>query len=260
MKTRVLSGLIMAPLLLVVFFGGYVLLAGCFIIGIMGVRELFNGFGKIGVYPSYAIAYISAAALYLINLFDIGLKFYSLWFFGVILASLLYLFKTDEHKPENGAVTLMGIFYVIFFSFHVVLIDQLGAYSIMVWLVFLTAFGTDIMAYFTGYAIGKHKLCPEISPKKTIEGSIGGIIGSTILCGLFGYFFTCGLFIDCLIIGALGGVVSQLGDLTASIFKRKMGIKDFGNLIPGHGGVLDRFDSVLFTAPMVYYYISIVLL
>jgi len=92
-----------------------------------------------------------------------------------------------------------------------------------------------------------------------VEGSIGGLIGSVILCGAFGYFFTCGLLYDCLILGALGGVLSQLGDLTASIFKRKMGIKDFGNLIPGHGGVLDRFDSVLFTAPMVYYYVTIII-
>ena len=80
-----------------------------------------------------------------------------------------------------------------------------------------------------------------------------------ILCGVFGWIFIPRLFIHCLIIGVLGGVISQFGDLTASIFKRKMGIKDYGNLIPGHGGILDRFDSVLFTAPMVYYYILLIL-
>lgn len=143
--------------------------------------------------------------------------------------------------------------------YHVVLTDQLEGYAVMVWLIFLTAFGTDVMAYFTGYAIGKHKLCPGISPKKTIEGAIGGTLGSVILCGAFGYFFANEFFIHCMIIGALGGVISQFGDLTASVFKRKMGIKDYGNLIPGHGGVLDRFDSVLFTAPLVYYYIVLVL-
>ena len=115
------------------------------------------------------------------------------------------------------------------------------------------------MAYFTGYFLGKHKLCPKISPKKTIEGSIGGIIGSVVLSALFGYFFFERILIHCIIIGIIGGIVSQFGDLTASVFKRKMGIKDYGNLIPGHGGILDRFDSVLFTAPMVYYYIMLVL-
>ena len=105
-----------------------------------------------------------------------------------------------------------------------------------------------------------HKLCPKISPKKTIEGSIGGILGAILLCGLFGWIFVRPLFIHCLILGAMGGVITQFGDLTASIFKRHMGIKDYGKLIPGHGGIMDRFDSILFAAPMVYYYIVFVIL
>ena len=155
--------------------------------------------------------------------------------------------------------TITGVFYVIFFSFHVTLVEQTGEHSVLIWLIFLTAFGADIMAYFTGMLLGKHKLCPKISPKKTIEGSIGGILGSVIFCGMFAYFVIPQLLLHCIIIGVLGGIVSQLGDLTASIFKRKMGIKDYGNLIPGHGGIMDRFDSVLFTAPMIYYYITLVM-
>ena len=155
-----------------------------------------------------------------------------LWFFGVVLVSMLYLFNIEHRKLEDAMATITGIFYVVFFSFHVTLVDQAGPYGLMLWLIVITAFGTDIMAYFSGYLLGKHKLCPHISPKKTIEGSVGGV---------------------------LGGIVSQFGDLTASIFKRKMGIKDYGHLIPGHGGILDRFDSVLFTGPMVYYYIVLVI-
>ena len=146
-----------------------------------------------------------------------------------------------------------------YFSFHVTLVDRTGDTGILVWLVIFGAFGTDVMAYFAGVALGKHKLCPSISPKKTIEGSIGGILGSVIICGAFGAVFAKEYLIHCLILGLLCGVFSQFGDLTASIFKRKMGIKDYGNLIPGHGGILDRFDSVLFTAPLVYYYILFVI-
>ena len=260
MKTRVLSSIIMLPLLALVFIGGRLLLIGCFIIGAMGVREFYHGFEALKIKPSYLVANISILALYAINLFaPADNNYYMLWFLAVVIMSLLYLFKIESRELTDAMATLTGIFYVIFLSFHVTLVEQTGEYGILVWLIFLTAFGTDIMAYFTGYAIGKHKLCPKISPKKTIEGSIGGILGSVLLCGLFGYFVIPRLLLHCIIIGILGGVVSQFGDLTASIFKRKMGIKDYGNLIPGHGGILDRFDSVLFTAPMVYYYIMLII-
>ncbi len=183
------------------------------------------------------------------------------WFFLTILASLLYLFDIENRKLEDALATITGIFYVVFFSFHMVLVDQSGPEThLLVWIVIFSAFGTDIFAYFSGVAFGKHKLCPKISPKKTIEGSIGGILGAILLCGLFGWIFVRPLFIHCLILGAMGGVITQFGDLTASIFKRHMGIKDYGKLIPGHGGIMDRFDSILFAAPMVYYYIVFVIL
>ncbi len=260
MKTRVLSGLIMLPLLGVVLLGGKVLLGACFIIGGAGIWEFYRSFETSGIKPSYFVAFLSLITLYLINLFCPGdPSFYMLWFFGAALMSLLYLFKIKERQLADAMVTLTGIFYVIYFSYHVALVAQIPDYGILVWLIFLTAFGTDIMAYFTGYAFGKHKLCPDISPKKTIEGSIGGTLGSILHCGVFGYFVVPELLIHCLFIGLLGGIVSQLGDLTASIFKRKLNIKDYGNLIPGHGGILDRFDSVLFTAPIIYYYITIIM-
>ncbi|WP_027398299.1 phosphatidate cytidylyltransferase [Anaerovorax odorimutans] len=260
MKTRVLSGLIMLPLLAVVYFGGRVLLIACFIIGLMGIREFFKAFESINVKPSYWVSNISILMLYAINLFiPNNYQIYMFWFFAVVVMSLLYLFKIEKRELIDTLVTITGVFYVIFFSFHVTLVEQIPEYGILVWLVFLTAFGTDIMAYFTGFLLGKHKLCPKISPKKTIEGSVGGIIGSLVLCGLFGHFFIPELFLHCMIIGALGGIISQFGDLTASIFKRKIGIKDYGNLIPGHGGILDRFDSVLFTAPLIYYYVMLII-
>lgn len=258
MKTRVLSGLIMLPLLVILILGGYVLFAACLVIGIMGVREFYNGFRAMDIKPSFAIACVSAVALYAVNFFCERYEWYMLWFFGVVLVSLLYLFNIEHRKLSDAMATITGIFYVVFFSFHVTLVEQ-TTFSNMVWLIVITAFGTDIMAYFSGYLLGKHKLCPKISPKKTIEGSIGGILGSVILSGLFGYFFMPEVLIHCMIIGVLGGIVSQFGDLTASVFKRKMGIKDYGNLIPGHGGILDRFDSVLFTGPMVYYYIVLIM-
>jgi phosphatidate cytidylyltransferase len=134
--------------------------------------------------------------------------------------------------------------------------------AVLIWLPFLTAWFTDSAAYFTGISIGKHKLSPAISPKKTIEGALGGIIGSSLLTTIFGvliskYNSNIGIF-DFIIIGLLCGIFSQLGDLAASYIKRYANLKDFGKLIPGHGGILDRFDSILFTMPVVYYYFLLV--
>jgi phosphatidate cytidylyltransferase len=258
----------MLPLFAIVFIGGYPLLAACFLMGVAGMREFFRSFESAaalssksrGAHPSRAVAYAAACGLYCIDLFapDRG-SFYMLWFFLTPLLSFLYLFTSDKRRLDDGMVTLTGIFYICFFSYHVALVDRLPPRGLMVWLVFLTAFGTDIAAFFTGRAFGRHKLCPSVSPGKTVEGAIGGFAGSIIVCGAFGYVFMPELFVHCLIIGALGSVLSQLGDLTASIFKRNLGIKDYGNLIPGHGGILDRFDSVMFTAPFVYYYATLII-
>lgn len=249
----------MLPFLAVFYFGGPILMVACFLIAMMGVYEFFRGFHAMDIKPSYPVAVVSTVGLYVINIFKLDTQWYMLWFFLSILLSLLYLFNIEERKIEDGLATITGIFYVVFFSYHVLLVEQTGAPSVLIWLIVLSAFGTDIFAYFTGVTFGRHKLCPKISPKKSIEGSIGGILGSILLCGVFGYFFAPEYLTHCIIIAILGGVVSQFGDLTASIFKRKMGIKDYGNLIPGHGGILDRFDSVLFTAPLVYYYIQLVI-
>jgi phosphatidate cytidylyltransferase len=141
-------------------------------------------------------------------------------------------------------------------------IEKLKYGNIILWLPFLTAWFTDTFAYFVGVYMGKVKLCPKISPKKTVEGAFGGIIGSVALSILSGFVInSLGVDIDIIhfvITGFLCGIASEIGDLAASYTKRYTGIKDFGNIIPGHGGVLDRFDSILFTAPVIYYYFAIV--
>ena len=247
--------------MIVVYLGGYLLMGFCLLVGLIGLVEFYNAFEKIGLKASKVFGIFGLLALYIINLMtlyymgDRSQEGMLLWFFLVVIGSLLYLFVHFEtRKPEEAFLTGFGLFYVGYFSFHIILIDQ-TPYSILIWLVVLTAFGTDIFAYFTGYLFGKHKLCPSISPKKTKEGALGGVFGSVILSLAFILIVQPDLLIHGLVIGVLGSIISQFGDLTASIIKRKIGIKDYGNLIPGHGGVLDRFDSVLFTAPFVYYYI-----
>lgn len=269
MKTRIISGAVIAVVTAVLLIlKGWVLFAACYLLSLMGVYEFFKGFRVMNINPCYPIAVGSITVLYgIAALGKDGMDFLRgdmsgwmmAWLFATVVACLLYLFKIEKRKPEDSMATITGIVYVGFFFYHLAAIGMLDGYSIFVWMVMITAFVTDTSAYFAGVFFGKHKMTPVISPKKTWEGAAGGVIGTIIVSGLFGLFFMNDHIVDCMIIGLIGAVISMFGDLTASIFKRKMGIKDYGNLIPGHGGILDRFDSVLFTAPVIYYYIVLVI-
>jgi len=122
----------------------------------------------------------------------------------------------------------------------------------IVWLIFLCSWGCDTSAYCVGMLIGKHKMAPVLSPKKSVEGAVGGVIGAAVFAVIYGV-LTHGHPFEYAVICACGALISMVGDLAASAIKRNKGIKDYGTLIPGHGGILDRFDSMIFTAPVIYY-------
>ena len=130
--------------------------------------------------------------------------------------------------------------------------------AVLVWLIFISSWGCDTCAYCVGVLFGKHKMAPKLSPKKSIEGGVGGILGAALLGAIFAFVVNqwAGVTVNPLqyaLICGVGGMISQIGDLAASGIKRNHGIKDYGKLIPGHGGILDRFDSVIITAPIIYY-------
>ena len=258
MKTRVLSGMMMLPLLIFFIFGGPLLDAFVFLLGVLAMREFFQAHKENHFTPSFLIGVVAAVILYGIYILKLPSETYFFWIFICVFMCLISLFQMERRNLADAQITLLGIFYPVFFSFHIVLINGLEGKGQFVWMVLITAMATDIMAYFSGYFFGKHKLCPTISPKKTIEGAIGGTIFAVIASGVFGYFFTENDIFLCLLMGLVASIFSQLGDLSASVFKRKLGIKDYGNLIPGHGGVLDRIDSILFTAPVVYYFLVLI--
>jgi phosphatidate cytidylyltransferase len=279
----------MVPLLAVVWVGGYVLLAACVVLSVFALREFYRAFETATVdsdrpiKPSYRVGMIGIVLLYVFQFLFIGSR---AWMFICVAMSLSLLLMKGSRSVTDSLVTMAGLFYVVLFisfiynidsefeplSFLLGLSDEAvgagaGSQSMLyihgfrynfVWLVVLSALATDIFAYFIGSKWGRRKLAPSVSPNKTVEGSVGGIFGSVAACGIFGYIAMPEFLVHCIVIGALGGVVSQIGDLTASAIKRRLGMKDFGNLIPGHGGLLDRVDSILFTAPLVYIYLSLV--
>ncbi|MBQ0018142.1 MAG: phosphatidate cytidylyltransferase [Clostridiales bacterium] len=259
MKTRIIAGLCMLPLLLFLYWGGWPLLIITAAICYIGVTEFYNGWEAIDVHPSKPIAYVMTTLLFIMHavcelteIQEAENYFLLIWVVLSIAVSLIYGWKINERGTYDAVATAIGLIYVVFFAFHIVLIDC--TLHNMIWIVIIASFGSDIMAYFTGMLLGKHKLAPNLSPKKTIEGAVGGVVGAGLFCLVFGLIVDgpgMGLLLY-FVLGAVTGAVSQCGDLTASAFKRKMGIKDYGNLIPGHGGIMDRFDSVIFTAPFVY--------
>ena len=273
MKTRILSSLVLLPLLVVVYLGGYWLLWGVLCISVLGINEFYNGCEEVGAKPNRFIGFFSIAFLYLIILLlrtsGAGL---GLWLFVVIFMCFIYGLKVEKRRLIDVLSTLFGVIYVAFLTSFIYKTDAVGGTKSVlgpwIWLIFTIAFGTDIFAYFVGSAIGKHPLCPNLSRKKTVEGAIGGILGSIILSLAFvlifkdsfnaDFFSRTSLIVSTIILAAIGSVFAQLGDLSASGLKRMMGLKDFGNLIPGHGGILDRFDSVLFVAPLVYAFAAMI--
>lgn len=252
LSIRVLSGVIGIGLLLfIVYRGGILLNLSIYIVAIIGIRELYKAFEKINVRPIYSIGYFGATILFLAFMFDPSHINLVLALMIILSMCLIVFFK--EIKVRDVGLTLLGIFYIPFLLFHIIYLGN----TKYIWLIFIIAFGTDTFAYITGNLIGKTKLSPNVSPNKTVEGSIGGIIGAIILSIIYANINDIGSTVDIVIISFIGSVISQIGDLTASKIKRQAGIKDYGFIMPGHGGVLDRFDSIIFATPVIYYYISI---
>ncbi|QZY56787.1 phosphatidate cytidylyltransferase [Crassaminicella profunda] len=256
MRIRIISALLAIPLFLfVVVKKGMILDISVFLLAIIGLNEFFNAFQNIDIIPSKSVGVLSIIFMFIITLKPITLEWMMVWFF----MSMLFILVNNLFKKKFDmlalSVTAMGIYYIVFFMYHIVFISHHSKYSDLIWMIFIVAWATDTFAYFTGYFFGSRKLCPSISPKKTVEGAVGGVLGSIGISALFGYFVMPKILFHCVIIGCVGSIIGQFGDLTASIFKRYTGIKDYGKIMPGHGGILDRFDSILFTAPAVYYYI-----
>lgn len=256
MLKRIISAAIALPLLIfIVWKGGILLYAAVTIISSIGILEFYNSLRNKRIYP------ISWAGLLLSLFLLLGFVFKSdnlLFMMCTLIISIILLniilFKKTKHTIIDVFSTLYGLMYIPLCLGHIILIDKLNL-SVAIWLVFIIAWATDTSAYFTGYFLGKIKLCPNISPKKTVEGAIGGLIGSFLFCSIFAYIYLIEYVLSIMLLSILGSVVSQVGDLTASKIKRYVEIKDFGKIMPGHGGVLDRFDSILFIAPTVYYFL-----
>ena len=169
----------------------------------------------------------------------------------LLMLGAIYMIRKKLSVEELGLNILSYLYISISLSY--IFKVELISHS-YVWFIFILAYATDTFAYFSGKLFGRRKLIPQISPNKTIEGAVGGIIGAVVSCEIYIFYLGETKYIIPIIgVAIVGSIISQIGDLFASAIKRLFEVKDYGKLIPGHGGVLDRIDSVLFTAPFVYY-------
>lgn len=272
MKTRVISGAILAVLLVAfLLLGGYYLGAATLLISLVAYYELskacrFHEEGK-KVNCLEIIGYGAIVLYYVATIFTpdsadgkMNNQYFILLIALILLEMMLYVFTFPRFNVEQIVASVFAVIYApLMLSFIYKTREELDGGIFLAFLIFITSWISDTCAYFTGVAIGKHKLAPVLSPKKSIEGSIGGIVGAAVISGIYGWavskygMMQAGNVLVFVCIGAVGSIISQVGDLAASAIKRNHDIKDYGTLIPGHGGIMDRFDSVIVTAPIIFF-------
>ena len=257
MLKRVISGIclvaIAAPAL---YFGGWFLYALCLVISLVGNFELLRVAG-LEKSPLGICAYVAAIAYYM-TLLSSGHRYSILVLVVAFLAQMsVYVFTFPKYKAENVMWSFFGIIYVTMMLAYIYETRTLDNGVYLVWLIFVSSWGNDTFAYFTGVLIGKHKMAPILSPKKSVEGAIGGIIYGSIVSARMSEVIGSPV-LTFAVASCVGAMLAIVGDLAASAIKRNYNVKDYGKLIPGHGGILDRFDSVIFTAPVVYWAIVII--
>ncbi len=268
LRTRVLSAIVLIPLVAgITYAGGWVLAGVLFLVAVRAVYEFFQLMRTAGYQPSVLFSTLIVAA------FLVAARLADLHLTGLILAAAVmgsliwHLLRPPEGYPtQSWALTLGAALWLGWLLSHFVLTRDLsapfGLGSGTLWLIltFLTTWVNDSAAYFVGKAIGRHACCPYLSPKKTWEGTIGGWLGGFAATILLGHWLVGLTWLQGAGLGALVASAAPFGDLSKSMIKRQMGVKDFTVLIPGHGGMFDRVDSLLFVAPVVYYFATLAVL
>jgi len=272
LKERLIYGAFGAcGLAFVLYIGGWLFNAAVLFFALVGMHEIYSAFKFKGYKPVRWAGFAAVAVFYIQHFYFgmyteqarariVGGPYDFLFLMAAILVITALPVFARNIKPIDSALTIMGCIYPgIAFIFALMLKHQTISGDYLLIIAIFATFSTDTFAYFTGRLIGRRKLCPDISPNKTIEGSVGGILGSIVVTSVVGLVINNIYSIDVVpvhfaAIGLLCGIVSQIGDLSASVIKRYCGIKDFGRILPGHGGIMDRCDSLLFTMPVCYMY------
>ncbi len=268
MLQRVITGsLLIIGLALVLYLGGWVFAVVAMAAICLAMREEFQALAVAGHRPVWWPTFVAMVASIPLMLLSSGNRLMSLLLILMLANSLMVLIWVifrEQPRLEDALVSVMPMFTILLPGICLISLLRIEAKSLQVTLlclVFAISVIGDTLAYFVGTRVGGRKLCPAVSPNKTVSGSIGGLIGSVIGALAVGGIASIWppldgtvppSFAQYLLVGFVGGIAAQVGDLFASLIKRHCAIKDYGNLFPGHGGMLDRMDSILFTSVVVY--------
>ena len=272
-KSRSIVNFLGIPLIVfLVFMGEYFFLFFISIVNFFCLREFYLLPRSEKIYPQFIIGYIISFLILLLNFFQydkiIFFTFFDFFIICILFIIIFELFRGKKNPFLNISITLTGLLYVPTFLSSLFLIRNFESQSqnfynlgmVITFVIFLSTWLCDTGALFFGKFLGKNKLLYRVSPNKTIEGSMGGFFGTFLIYILFYFFSFDDVFneyinhFDILFIFIIIGIGAQIGDLAESLFKRNFGLKDSSSLLAGHGGFLDRFDSILFSAPLVYIY------
>ncbi len=261
--TRLISGIILV--LLALFFvitGGDALWAADVVISLIGLFELYRVL-KIQDKPMGIAGYIAAAAYFAFLRFSDSTHIMLVFIAFLMVCMAIYVFTFPKYRTEEVTGAVFGLLYVPVMLSYLYQTRQMDDGAYLVWLIFISSWGCDTCAYCVGMLFGKHRLAPVLSPKKSVEGAVGGVVGAMLLGLLYAVIFQDSMMnvenpqLACALACAVAAVISQVGDLAASAIKRNHDVKDYGHLIPGHGGILDRFDSMIFTAPAIFFAVTL---
>ena len=262
--TRLISGIVLLIIAALSFaVGGPVLAGVLLVISLIAFWELCKATGVVTDNKWNSLATVGAVGIvvyYGVVYFLNDSSYQLMVIMGVALVSMFaYVVQYPKFTFQQVVAGFFSFVYapVMFAFMYLTRESQYGMY--LVWLILICSWGCDTCAYAVGMLIGKHKIFPVLSPKKSLEGCIGGVVGAMLIGAIYSHFLVNQVVQDqnvtwiIMLISGIGAVISQVGDLAASAIKRQQGIKDYGKLIPGHGGIMDRFDSVIVTAPMIYF-------
>lgn len=248
--------------------GGIILAVVLYGISMVGFLELTRACGVRKDQKPNTLEIVGLAAItcyYLVTYFVQDASYAVMVILLAMIAMMsVYVFGFPKYHANQVMDAYFSLIYAPVMLSFVLLTRQLDDGIYLVWMIFISSWISDTFAYLAGVMLGRHKLAPVLSPKKSVEGSVGGIVGAALFGALFGAYLDTTLgqeqYVMILaVVGGVGSVISQVGDLAASAIKRNHEIKDYGNLIPGHGGIMDRFDSVIFTAPITYFLITLLM-